>query len=330
MNLRRLSQRTLMSIVGFAVVLASGQTPSEAAQTKVEVFRVGEAPTDPQSPGRRDDPLANRMFAGGFQPPSGPSCQDQLNAANAMIASLQGQLNAANATIASLQTQVAVLTAQNNQLQVQLNTANSRILDLRSQVTLLTQQNADLANQLVAAQQTVVNLSAQVAQLQGQIATLTEENTQLRSSLAAANATIAGLNGQIAQLQGQVATLTADNARLTAVNHDLEAKLAVANAMIATQKATIRSLVRTVFNLPPDANVANSARDEAETLLAQATGVAGLADERIMNAERKLDKGIAALARADFKEAVNAFREAFRMAAHIVGIPGVIEAHASK
>jgi YVTN family beta-propeller protein len=130
-------------------------------------------------------PIVLGAFVGGT--PSAPPCDDQL-------ASLRQQLDAANATVASLQDQVTRLGNQITQLradkaalQTQLDSALSRLAAANDTIASLNATITNLGNQ-------VTQLTADKATLQAQLASLQNEYAQLKSDLAAANATIAAQN----------------------------------------------------------------------------------------------------------------------------------------
>src|SRR5215510_4423431 len=175
-------------------------------------------------------PLVLGAFVGGT--PSAPPCDDQL-------ASLRQQLDAANATIASLQDQVTRLGNQITQL-------GNQITQLRADKAALQTQLDGALSRLMAANDTIASLNSTITNLGNQV-------TQLRADKAALQAQLTSLQNEYAQLTSDLAaantTIAAQNQKLTSfVNHLFGAKVDVYVAT-AARDASYQALSHAVTKL---------------------------------------------------------------------------------
>src|SRR5262249_29245234 len=257
-------------------------------------------------------PLVLGAFVGGT--PSAPPCDDQL-------ASLRQQLDAANATVASLQDQVTRLGNQVTQL-------GNQITQLRADKAALQTQLDGALSRLTAANDTIASLNSTITNLGNQITQLTADKAALQAQLDAAqsrlttaNNTIASLNSTITNLGNQVTQLTADKAALQAQLASLQneyaqlkSDLAAANATIAAQNQTLTSFLNHLFGAKVDVYVATAAGNASYRMLSQAATRSGVANPRLREAQKEYRDGLNDLAAGHYQRAVVHFREAYMMA----------------
>src|SRR5262249_10604776 len=262
-------------------------------------------------------PLVLGAFVGGT--PSAPPCDDQL-------ASLRQQLDAANATVASLQDQVTRLGNQVTQL-------GNQITQLRADKAALQTQLDGALSRLTAANDTIASLNSTITNLGNQITQLRAEKAALQiqldtalSRLTTANNTIASLNSTITNLGNQVTQLTADKAALQAQLTSLQSEyaqlksdLTAANATIAAQNQKLTSFVNHLFGAKVDVYVATAARDASYQALSHAVTKLGVASPRVREAQREYRDGLNDLAAGHYQGAVVHFRHAYTMAERSLG-----------
>lgn len=139
---------------------------------------------------------------------------NQLDAANALNATLQAQNTQYADQIASLNSTISTLRAQVTSLQNQIDSLNA-IIDAAKA------QNSDLAAQVNQLTASLNQANAEIADLQGQVDALSAENAALRQQVADLNALVGSLQGEVNTLNSRITVLENENSVLSTEKADL-------------------------------------------------------------------------------------------------------------
>jgi hypothetical protein len=82
-------------------------------------------------------------------------------------------------------------------------------------------------------------------------------------------------------------------------------------AQLATANSIETSAILDLFGVAADANVADGARNVAQSEIQAAIGRVGTADTDVLNAQVKFGEGVAAQGNGDFNRAFVRFRQAY-------------------
>jgi chromosome segregation ATPase len=179
--------------------------------------------------------------------------------------------------------------------------------------------------ELAACQSDLARATAATSQCQAQLGDCATRKSQLEARVAQLEAATSQCQAQLgdcaarkSQLEARVAQLEAANAALAVQYQALRVENERLRGQTVSLTDLVRSMVRALFGERPNAAVAAAARDTTRPVVEAALAVAA-GDPRLVQVQRALNAGEAAVNSGDWPRALQEFREAYTQAERIRG-----------